>query len=91
MDKKQLTELIIIPTLKEIPKGYSEEAVMAIQMIIAHESCGGKYIAQTKGPALGVIQMEPFTHDQVWKFNTKQCGVIKNSNSRHWRKERAES
>tara|TARA_R110000744_G_scaffold105561_1_gene201724 strand:- start:1732 stop:2193 length:462 start_codon:yes stop_codon:yes gene_type:complete len=68
MNKKQLTELVIVPTLHEIPKGYSPEAVMAIQMIIAHESSGGEYLAQTKGPALGIIQMEPFTHNQVWKF-----------------------
>ena len=68
MDKQQLTDLVIIPTLKEIPHGYSEEAVMSIQMIIAHESTGGQYIAQTRGPALGVIQMEPATHFDVWKF-----------------------
>lgn len=68
MNKKQLTDLVIIPVLKEIPKGYSPEAVMAIQMIIAHESQGGEYIAQVGGPALGIIQMEPFTHNQVWKF-----------------------
>jgi len=68
MNKQQLTDLVIIPTLKEIPKGYTPEAVMAIQMIIAHESNGGEYIAQVKGPALGIIQMEPFTHSQVWKF-----------------------
>ena len=41
MNKQQLTDLVIIPTLKEIPSGYSPEAVMAIQMIIAHESVGG--------------------------------------------------
>ena len=68
MNKKQLTDLVIIPTLFEIPKGFSGAAVTAIQMIIAHESNGGEYLAQTKGPALGIIQMEPFTHDQVWKF-----------------------
>lgn len=68
MNKNQLTELVIVPTLREIPKGYSSEAVMAIQMIIAHESKGGEYLAQTKGPALGIIQMEPFTHNQVWKY-----------------------
>tara|TARA_R110000787_G_C13359482_1_gene439933 strand:- start:59 stop:493 length:435 start_codon:yes stop_codon:yes gene_type:complete len=68
MNKKQLTELVIIPTLRKIPNGYSKEAVKAIQMIIAHESVGGEYIAQTKGPALGVIQMEPFTHNEVWKW-----------------------
>ena len=67
MNKTQLTELVIIPALQEIPKGFSDAAVLAIQMIIAHESCGGDYIAQMTGPALGVIQMEPFTHDDVWK------------------------
>ena len=68
MNKQQLTDLVIIPTLKEIPNGYSPAAVKAIQMIIAHESTGGKYLAQTSGPALGVIQMEPFTHEQTWKY-----------------------
>lgn len=68
MDKEQLTNLIIVPVLKEIPKGYSNEAVLAIQMIIAHESAGGDFIAQNSGPALGVIQMEPFTHNDVWKY-----------------------
>jgi|TARA_R110000782_G_scaffold121888_1_gene213071 hypothetical protein len=66
MNKTQLTDLVIIPTLKEIPYGYSKEAALAVQMIIAHESCGGDYIAQMTGPALGVIQMEPLTHDDVW-------------------------
>jgi hypothetical protein len=66
INKKQLTELVITPTLKEIPRGYSNEAVMAIQMIIAHESNGGQFLAQNGGPALGIIQMEPFTHDDTW-------------------------
>ena len=68
MDKRQLTDLVIIPTLNEIRKGFSSEAVMAIQMIVAHESSGGKYLAQKNGPALGIIQMEPVTHDSVWKY-----------------------
>lgn len=67
MNKSQLTELVIIPTLKEIPHGLSCEAVMAAQMVIAHESFCGQCIAQTKGPALGIIQMEPETHEDVWK------------------------
>lgn len=66
MDKKQFTEFIIVPTLKETPNGYSKEAVKAIQMIVAHESSRGEYLAQTRGPALGVIQMEPATHADVW-------------------------
>lgn len=82
MNKQQLTDLVIIPTLDEIPSGYSGEAVMAIQMIIAHESNGGEYIAQARGPALGPIQMEPETHDDVWKHgdsiwkNAVKLGII---------------
>jgi hypothetical protein len=82
MNKQQLTDLVIIPTLDEIPNGYSGEAVMAIQMIIAHESSGGESIAQNNGPALGLIQMEPATHDDVWKYgdsiwrNAVNLGVI---------------
>ena len=82
MNKQQLTDLVIIPTLKEIPHGYSPEAVMAILMIIAHESVGGEYLAQTNGPALGVIQMEPATHTETWRWgdsiirNAKKLGII---------------
>lgn len=81
MNKAQLTELVIIPTLNEIPRGYSDAAVLAIQMIIAHESVCGEYIAQKRGPALGIIQMEPFTHDDVWthgdsiKINAAILGI----------------
>lgn len=68
MNKKQLTDLVITPTLKEIPKGFSDQAVLAIQMIIAHESMRGEYLKQIKGPALGLINMEPATHNDTWKF-----------------------
>ena len=88
MNKQQLTDLVIIPTLKEIPYGYSEAAVMANQMIIAHESTGGVFIAQNNGPALGVIQMEPETHDQTWKWgdsiwnNALLLGIISDKDFR---------
>jgi len=67
MNKHQLTSLVIKPTLEEIPNGYSRKAVLAIQMIIAHESMCGEYLAQKNGPALGIIQMEPETHGDVWR------------------------
>ena len=87
MNKKQLTDLVIIPTLKEIPQGYTPESVMAVQMIIAHESKGGIFIAQSRGPALGVIQMEPETHSETWKWgdsierNAKLLGIIPDNDS----------
>jgi|VirMetMinimDraft_7_1064189.scaffolds.fasta_scaffold00306_43 hypothetical protein len=72
MNKQQLTDLVIIPTLDEIPNGYSGEAVMAIQMIIAHESEGGEYIRQKDCcgdvGAFGATQIEKLTHNQTWKF-----------------------
>lgn len=67
MNKRQLRELIVIPTLLEIPKGHSEEAALAIMMIVAHESARGHYLKQNGGPALGLGNMEPLTHNETWK------------------------
>jgi hypothetical protein len=67
MNKEQLVNLVVIPTLKEIAKGIGAKPVLAITMIIAHESKGGNYLKQIGGgPALGIIQMEPTTHDSIW-------------------------
>ena len=82
MNKKQLTDLVIIPALKEIPKGFSASSVLAIQMIIAHESRRGEYIAQKEGPAIGIIQMEPETYYSTWNYgnsiwdNALKLGII---------------
>lgn len=82
MNKQQLTDLVIIPTLDEMPKGLSAEAVLAIQMIVAHESTGGIYLAQRDGPALGPTQIEPVTHNETWKYgdsiwpNAVKLGII---------------
>lgn len=76
-------------TLHEM-HAWSLPAHEAIMMIVAHESHGGTYINQVKGPALGVIQMEPATHDSLWmhadriKHNAAQCGVVKNANALEW-------
>ena len=66
INHKQLRDLIT-RVLKEIPSGYSEDAVELLMMIAAHESRLGTYIKQTNGPALGVFQVEPATHDTVWE------------------------
>lgn len=82
MNKKQLTELVIIPTLKKVFKGYTEESLLAVQMIIAHESLRGEYLKQVGGPALGIIGMEPATYHSVWADgdsvwqNAKAAGFI---------------
>ena len=71
INPKQLRDLIT-RTLKEIPHGYSEDAVELLMMIAAHESKLGTYLRQVNGPALGIFQMEPETHDDVWE-NGDSC------------------
>ena len=61
----QLRDLIT-RTLKQIPHGYSNDAVELLMMIAAHESKLGTYIKQVGGPALGIFQIEPATHDDVF-------------------------
>lgn len=82
INAKQFRELIVRPTLKyldpEIP--YSTEAEDLLVMTAAHESHLGTYIKQVNGPALGVYQMEPATHDDIWanflKYQAKIFWVI---------------
>ena len=67
MKYSQVKEHIIIPTLKSMSIPVSEEAIELLLMTMAHESLGGKYIVQLNGPALGVFQMEPATHNDIWE------------------------
>ncbi len=62
----QLKEYIIKPTLSHL-KLYSLDAVELLLFTAAAESKGGTYIHQINGPALGIYQCEPATHDDIWK------------------------
>ncbi len=66
MNVQQLQELVVRPTLKEIGL-HSEAAEQLVIGTICQESrC--EYIKQLgNGPALGLIQMEPNTHDDIWR------------------------
>lgn len=66
LDETQLREAIIRPALEKI-KLYSKDAEELLVATLAHESKGGTYLVQINGPALGIYQMEPFTHDDVWR------------------------
>lgn len=67
-DPTQFRELIVRPVLEHLdPKiPYSKEAEDLLCMTAAHESLLGCYVKQVKGPALGVYQMEPATHDDIY-------------------------
>lgn len=60
----QLREYVIRPTLKFIGH-YSEAAEELLMLTAAAESELGHYIHQVGGPALGIYQMEPATHDDI--------------------------
>lgn len=65
MNAQQLLCLIIRPVLNALG-AHSLAAERLLLMVAAHESGGFHYIAQVKGPALGIYQMEPVTHDCLW-------------------------
>ena len=57
---------LVAKTLVEMQR-YNHEAVELLLMIAAHESHMGKYRRQLGGgPALGIYQIEPTTHDSIW-------------------------
>jgi thiamine biosynthesis lipoprotein ApbE len=62
---EQFREVLVRPTL-ELINMWSPAAEELMVMTCAHESLGGTYLQQVKGPALGIYMMEPETHDDVW-------------------------
>lgn len=63
----QLRELIIRPACEAISL-YSVAAEQLLLGTACQESACGKYLKQLgTGPALGIFQMEPATHDDLWE------------------------
>ena len=66
MHPQQLLEYIIRPTLKKLGH-WSESAEQLLLATAAHESHCGEYVRQSNGGcALGIFQMEPATHKDIW-------------------------
>lgn len=67
MNPQQLHDLIIKPTLGYmVGNYYSKESAFLLLCTAAIESDCGYYIKQINGPAIGIWQMEPGTHDDIW-------------------------
>lgn len=65
LNVQQLREYIIRPCLEKLKK-WSPEAEELMILTCAQESKGGTYVKQIEGPALGIYQMEPETHNDLW-------------------------
>ncbi len=57
---------VIRPTLQEIGL-WSEAAENLLLGTAAQESHMGRYLTQVRGPALGIYQIEPATHRDIWQ------------------------
>lgn len=67
----QLRDLVICPTLQQL--GLDSRAARNLLLgTAAVESHGGDYLQQLHGPALGIYQMEPRTHDDIWEHFLRQ-------------------
>ncbi len=65
-DKKQFRERIVRVVLNGLGmwNEYAEELMIGT---CAAESKGGTFLVQEGGPAVGIFQMEPKTHDDIWQ------------------------
>jgi len=72
IERTQLREMVTDVLLyldPEIP--YTPAAEELVLLTIATESHGGKYVRQTKGPARGIVQIEPATESGLWEWIEK--------------------
>lgn len=66
MKSSHLREYVIRPTLEYLGL-WSPEAEDLLLGTAAQESHMGHYLHQVRGPAVGIYQMEPTTHQDIWE------------------------
>lgn len=86
LDVKQFRELVVRPTLERI--GLWSEAAENLLVGTAIQESRLKYLKQKgAGPALGVYQIEPATHADVWinflRFKPAKANVVMGLVHRH--------
>lgn len=65
MDKQQFLDYIVAPVLKTLDLDSLEARELLLGTAL--QESGLRYVHQLNdGPALGVFQMEPATHDDIW-------------------------
>lgn len=76
MNASHLRAYVILPTLKPLDL-WSLAAETLLVGTCAHESAMGKYLHQIKGPALGIYQIEPLTHFDIWNNYLRYQPVLR--------------
>jgi hypothetical protein len=75
MNPEQVRGLVIRPALKKVDL-WSDSAENILMGTIAHESAMGTYLKQVRGPAMGIYQIEPNTHTDIWANFLKYRGGL---------------
>jgi len=79
IDADQLRRHVIRPTLKHLNQ-YSKAAENLLMGTAAQESHLGTYLLQLDGgPAKGIFQMEPATHDDIWQHYLRYKRILTHS------------
>ena len=65
IDPRHLLEHVIRPVLKDLDL-WSVPAERLVLGTACQESACGMWLVQLRGPAKGIFQMEPATHDDLW-------------------------
>jgi len=86
-----LRERVIRPTLEALaeynPLMNTEAAVELLMGTSAQESLLGFHLTQIQGPALGIFQIEPTTHDSIWEnylaFRPALASIVRGLASQH--------
>lgn len=70
IDTTQLKQFVVIPTLQQMGAGMASMAAINLVVGTALAESNASYLRQVTnagyGPALGLWQMEPYTHDDCW-------------------------
>jgi hypothetical protein len=84
IDATQLCQQVIRPVLKDLG-AWSAKAEALVFGTAAQESHCGQWLVQLgQGPARGIFQMEPATHDDIWnRFISQRPDLMRKLN--RWR------
>lgn len=75
LDKTQFKDLVIVPALQILR--LDSQSARELLLGTALQESGLKYLKQlNNGPALGLFQMEPATHDDIWKNFMRYQGEL---------------
>ena len=88
IDQRHFRHYVVRPTLGllGLQAGSAEDLIMGTAAVESHM---GTYLKQVGGgPALGVMQMEPETHDDIWRtwlaYRANDARLVKTLVGDHW-------